>query len=79
MDVLDDAVVPDERLVILSGLYDYRGMRLPGWRNFSQNTGEYDLDTKAEFTVEKGTYFFDIHAMNRNSGAYSLFLSDVPD
>ena len=79
MDVQDGAAVPDERFVVLSGLYDYRGMRLPGWRNFSQNTGEYDLDTKAEFTVEKGTYFFDIHAMNRNSGAYSLFLSDVPD
>ncbi len=79
MDVQDEAVGPNERFVILSGLYDYRGMRLPGWRNFSQNTGEYELDTKAEFTVEKGTYFFDIHAINRNSGDYSIVLSTLGD
>ena len=77
MDVLDDAKVPDERLVILSGLYDSRGMRLPGWRNFLQNTGKYEMNTKAEFTVEKGTYFIDIHSENFNSGDYSITMSQV--
>ena len=76
-DVSMDAA--DGRLVILSGLYDYRGKPLPGWRNFSQNTGLYQMNTVARFTVKKGTYFINIHSENFSSGDYFLTLSKFTD
>ena len=69
----------DGRRVVLSGLYDHRGRKLPGWRNFSQNTGLYLNDTAAEFTVKRGTYFIDVHSAGFNSGRYSLSVSEQED
>ena len=74
-----DAFMTDGRRVVLSGLYDHNGRKLPGWKSASQNTGDYQNDTRIEFTVKRGTYFIDVHSAGFSSGLYSLFLSEQED
>ena len=67
----------DGRPVVLSGLYDHNGRKLPGWRNFSQNTGPYQNNTAAEFTVKRGTYFIDVHSAGFYMGDYTVYISEL--